>query len=45
VKGCQNIVQLLTGLKEKGEKLSEVGATSDRLEGKARKVVRTSSNL
>jgi hypothetical protein len=33
-KNCQKFVQLLTGLKEKREKLSEVGAISDRFGGK-----------
>ncbi|MCM3571847.1 hypothetical protein M3172_01490 [Mesobacillus subterraneus] len=38
---CPNLVQLQTGLEGNRGKLSELGATSDRFEGKQRKAVRT----
>jgi hypothetical protein len=44
-KSCPNQVQLQTGLEEIKEKLSELGATSDRFEGNQRKAVRTRSNF
>ncbi|MBT2644448.1 hypothetical protein J7I80_19740, partial [Bacillus sp. ISL-41] len=42
---CQKSEQLQTGSKEKEEKLSKVGATSDRFEGKRGKAVRSHSNF
>ncbi|GAE47789.1 hypothetical protein JCM21738_4807 [Mesobacillus boroniphilus JCM 21738] len=41
MKSSQKLIQLLTGLEEEREKLSEPGAPLDRFKGKARKVVRT----
>ena len=44
-KTCQKKEQLQTGFKEKEEKLSEEGVTSDRFRGKSQKAVRRESNF
>jgi hypothetical protein len=44
-KSCPNLIQLQTGLEGNREKLSELGATSDRFKGKQRKAVRTWYNF
>jgi hypothetical protein len=44
-KSCAKYPVVRTGLKEEGEKLSEVALSSDRFRGRRRKAVRSSSEF